>query len=211
LGCMMFWEHRDILPQVMPQKVEIYAKALVFDGFFKIEEAELSYERFDGEMTPKVKRLSFERGDSVAAIVFDRDSRRLLFLRQFRYPTYEKGPGWITEIVAGMQERDEAPELALQREILEEIGYETVLIEPIARFYVSPGGSSERISIFYVEVTGAGKVAAGGGLASENEDIESISYSPEQLQDAVAAGEIQDAKSLIGALWFLNRKREMIQ
>jgi nudix-type nucleoside diphosphatase (YffH/AdpP family) len=190
----------------MPSRVEIHSRRRVFDGFFKIEEAELAYERFDGSMTPPLKRLVFERGDSVAALVYHRDEDRLLFLRQFRYPTYEKGPGWVTEVVAGMQEHGEPAEDALKREILEEIGYEVSHLEPIATFYVSPGGSSERIVLYYAEVTAAGKVAAGGGLIEENEDIVTVSYSRAELVQAVAAGQIQDAKTLIGILWFQVRQ-----
>jgi hypothetical protein len=70
----------------MPSKVVMHGKQRIFDGFFKIDEAELSYERFDGEMTPMVKRLCFERGDSVAAIVKHRNTGDFIFLRQFRYP-----------------------------------------------------------------------------------------------------------------------------
>jgi nudix-type nucleoside diphosphatase (YffH/AdpP family) len=191
----------------MPDQVRIYGKTRVFDGFFKIDEVEVSYERFDGVMTPAVKRISLERGDSVAAIVFNRSSQRLMFTRQFRYPTYEKGPGWIVEIVAGMQEVGEDPEVALRREILEEAGYQAHSIELIARFYVSPGGSSERVTVYYVEVTSTGKVAAGGGLIAENEDIETVWLSPDELRMAIDAGAIQDAKTLIGALWFFNRTR----
>ena len=189
----------------MPSRVEIHSRRRVFDGFFKLEEADLAYERFDGSMTPPLKRLVFERGDSVAAIVYHREENRLLFLRQFRYPTYEKGPGWLTEVVAGMQEHGEPAEEALRREILEEVGYEVSHVEQIATFYVSPGGSSERIVLFYAEVTVAGKVGPGGGLIEENEDIVTVSYSPAELAEAVAAGQIQDAKTLIGVLWFLAR------
>ncbi len=189
----------------MPTQVEILARRRVFDGFFKIEEVDLRYERFDGAMTPPLKRLVFERGDSVAAIVYHRGQNKLLFLRQFRFPTYEKGPGWITEVVAGMQEHGEPAAEALKREILEESGYEVSSLEPIATFYLSPGGSSERITLFYVEVTSANKIASGGGLVEENEDIETISYSPEELAQAVATGAIQDAKTLIGILWFQNK------
>ena len=189
----------------MPSRVEIHSRRRVFDGFFKIEEAELAYERFDGAMTPPLKRLVFERGDSVAAIVYHRDEERLLFLRQFRYPTYEKGPGWITEVVAGMQEHGEFAEEALRREILEEIGFEVSHLEPIATFYVSPGGSSERIVLFYAEVTAAGKIGTGGGLLEENEDIATVSWSPAELTEAVATGQIHDAKTLIGILWFQAR------
>jgi ADP-ribose pyrophosphatase len=191
----------------LPRRVVVQGKKRIFDGFFKIDEAELSYERFDGSMTPTLKRLCFERGDSVAAIIKVRDSGGLIFLRQFRYPTFDKGPGWIVEIVAGMQEHGEAPELSLRREILEEIGYEAELIEPIATFYVSPGGSSERIHLFYAEVSTAGKIAAGGGLVEENEDIQTISYSPAELEQALARGEIQDAKTLVGIYWLRARER----
>lgn len=189
----------------MPGRVEIHSRQRVFDRFFQIDEAELAYERFDGHMTPLLKRMVFERGDSVAAVVYHLDEKRLLFLRQFRYPTYEKGPGWMTEVVAGMQEHGEPAEDALRRELLEEIGYQTSHLETIATFYVSPGGSSERITLFYVEVTAADKVAAGGGLVEENEDILTVAYSPEEVAQAVAGGEIQDAKTLIGILWFQAR------
>jgi nudix-type nucleoside diphosphatase (YffH/AdpP family) len=189
----------------MPRQVEILAHRRVFDGFFKIEETELRYERFDGAMTPPVKRLVFERGDSVAAMMYHRGQNKLLFLNQFRFPTYQKGPGWMTEVVAGMQEHGEPADEALKREIREESGYEVTSLEPIATFYVSPGGSSERIALFYVEVTSANKIATGGGLAEENEDIETVAYSPEELAQAVADGAIQDAKTLIGILWFQNK------
>jgi len=190
-----------------PSKVQLHGKRRIFDQFFKIDEAELSYERFDGAMTPVVKRLCFERGDSVAAVVLHRDSGKLLFLRQFRYPTYHKGPGWLVELVAGMQEDGEQAESALRREIVEETGYEAEKIEPIGTFYLSPGGSSERIVLFYCEVSDHGKVGAGGGLIEENEDIQTIALTREEVAQAVAAGDIQDAKTMIGVLWLQSRWR----
>src|SRR5258706_16414153 len=189
-----------------PSKVLVHGKQRIFDGFFKIDEAELSYERFDGSMTPVLKRVCFERGDSVAAIVKHRDSGNFLFLRQFRYPTHDKGPGWMVEVVAGMQEHGEEAELSLRRELLEEIGYQADLVEPIATFYVSPGGSSERILLFYAEVSDRGKTGAGGGLLDEGEDIQTISYSPAELEAALAHGEIQDAKTLVGIFWLRSRE-----
>ena len=149
------------------KRVTIYSKKRVFDGFFKIDEAEVSFERFNGQMSRRLSRLCFERGDSVAAVIYNRDSQKTIFVNQFKYPTYEKGPGWIMETVAGIVEPGETPESALRREVLEEVGYEVEKIEPIATFYVSPGGSSERILLYYVEVSSAGKRAGGGGVPSE--------------------------------------------
>jgi nudix-type nucleoside diphosphatase (YffH/AdpP family) len=193
------------LVHVRMRRVEVYSKKRVFDGFFKIDEAELSFEHFDGRMSRSVHRLCFERGDSVAAMIYNRDSRRFIFVEQFKFPTFEKGPGWILETVAGIVETDETPEEALRREALEEVGYELETLEPIARFYLSPGGSSERILLYYAEVTNAGKVADGGGAPWEEEDIRSVELSPDELDVLVADGGIHDAKTLVGAQWLQKR------
>jgi hypothetical protein len=49
---------------------------------------------------------------------------------------------------------------------------------------VSPGGSSERIHLSHVEVRDADKVAQGGGVAAENEDICVVEWT---LDEAVNA------------------------
>jgi ADP-ribose pyrophosphatase len=187
------------------RRVIVHSKKRVFDGFFKIDEVELSYERFDGRMSDPVRRLCFERGDSVAAIIFNRDSQRALFVNQFKYPTYEKGPGWIIETVAGMVDDNESPESAVRREVLEETGYQAQTVDLIATFFVSPGGSSERILLYYVEVSTESKVSRGGGMLSEGEDIETVEFSLNELDGLVNRGIIQDAKTIIGIQWLQKR------
>jgi nudix-type nucleoside diphosphatase (YffH/AdpP family) len=188
-------------------KVEIKSKRLIFNDFFKIEEAILRYLRFDGKMSEPVRRLVFERGDAVAAIIFNRDSRKVILINQFRYPTFDKGPGWMQEIVAGIVDPIETPVEAMRREIMEEIGFRVVELTHITTMYPSPGGSSERITIYYTEVVNTDRIAAGGGLASEGEDIQIVEVALPELWRAVDAGEIMDAKTIIGAMW-LRRKLE---
>ncbi len=185
----------------MDKKVVIHSKSRVFDGFFKIDEAYVSYERFDGQMSSKVRFLSFERGDSVAAIIFNKDAPKVILVEQFKYPTYAKGPGWIVETVAGILEEGETPEAAVRREILEEVGYEVEKLEHMYTFYVSPGGSSERIILYYAEVSDVGKVSAGGGVAGEHENIRTVELSIDELEASLAAGRIQDAKTIVGIMW----------
>ena len=183
------------------KKVEIKHKRIVFDDKFQIQEAEVRVQRYDGQMSKPVRRLVFERGDAAGAILFNRDSQKVLLVEQFRYPTYEKGSGWIKEVVAGVIKPEEGPEEGIRREIEEEVGYCVQELTPIATFYVSPGGTSERIFLYYAEVGNSDCVSAGGGLVDENEDIQIVEYSRSELQQALTSGEIQDAKTLIAVQW----------
>ncbi len=186
-------------------RVEVRGRRRLLDDFFKVDEAEVSFERADGSMTPPARRLVFERGDSVAAVVYHRDSDCLLFAEQFRYPTVGKGSGWLLEVVAGMIDRGESPETALRREIEEELGFALTRCEPIATFFVSPGGSSERIWLYYAEVSEDGRVGSGGGVAAEQEEIRIVSMSTATAMDALREGALVDAKTIIGLQWLRAR------
>jgi nudix-type nucleoside diphosphatase (YffH/AdpP family) len=190
------------------RKVEIQDKHLVFDDVFKIQQATLRFQKFDGQMSAPVRKLVFERGDSAAALLFHRDSQQVILVNQFRYPTYEKGPGWLYEVVAGIIEDHERPEECIKREVREETGYEVSELTHIATFYVSPGGTSERIILFYGEVSDTHRISSGGGLASEHEDIQLVELTLPDLWQALEHGDIVDAKTLIAVQWLQQRQRE---
>jgi len=186
-------------------KVKIIEQEVVFDNFFKIEKAKIQYEKFNGEWSEIVTRMTFERGDSVAAIVFNTDTSNAILVNQFKYPCYRNGPGWITEVVAGMIDNGESDDEAIKREVLEEIGYKTKYVEKISSFFVSPGGSSERIILFYIEVDNGGKISNGGGLNDENEDIKILEININDLKKELEANLIQDAKTIIACNYLLNK------
>ena len=58
--------------------VEVLDKKRILDDFFKVQEVHLRYERFDGTMSRSIRRLNFERGDSVAALIYNRATQRIL-------------------------------------------------------------------------------------------------------------------------------------
>jgi nudix-type nucleoside diphosphatase (YffH/AdpP family) len=192
------------------RKVEIESKRTLFKDIFTITETNLRFEQFKGEMSKSVRRLVFERGDSVAALLLNRDTQQVILTEQFRYPTYEKGPGWLYEVVAGMIDEGEQPEDAMRREIREEIGYQVHELTHIATFYVSPGGSSERIVLYYAEVGNADRISAGGGKASEHEDIRQIDMPLPELWQALENNDLADAKTLIAVQWLQNRLKNEI-
>jgi nudix-type nucleoside diphosphatase (YffH/AdpP family) len=187
------------------KKVTIDQRKRVFDDFFKIEEAYLRYERFDGTMSSVVRRLNFERGDSVAAVIFDAQHEHIVLVKQFRYPAYEKGPGWITEIIAGMINKGESPENAIRREILEETGYKVSNLEHVSTFYLSPGGSSERILFYYAEVNDKANVSTRNGLPSEDEDIITVELAIDDALGQIENKKIVDAKTIIAIYWLRDR------
>jgi ADP-ribose pyrophosphatase len=188
------------------KKVEIESQRYLVQDIFRVEEVYLRFEKFDGSMSETVRRLNFDRGDSVALLVFNLDTQKLLLVNQFRYPTYVKGPGWITEIIAGIRDEGESPEETARREAQEETGLEVENVEFIASFYPSPGGCSEQIYLYYVEISGAkAKYDEVGGLLAENENIRTLELSLEEALAGVRSGEIRDAKTIMGIYWLENR------
>ncbi|MEP6987577.1 MAG: NUDIX hydrolase, partial [Chloroflexota bacterium] len=160
----------------MPKQVNIISEKRVFDQHFKIDEAHLQYQLFNGEMSPELTRLNFNRGDSAAVLLHDPMLDTVIMTEQFRYPVSTKTGGWILEIPAGTIEEDENadPTITLRRELMEEIGYSVSSFRKVATFFVSPGGTSERIFLFYAAIRPEDKIAAGGGLVAEGEDIRMV-------------------------------------
>jgi nudix-type nucleoside diphosphatase (YffH/AdpP family) len=193
--------------QVGMKKVSIEEKKYIFDDFFKVEEAYLRFEQFNGKMSPRIRRLNMERGNSVAIVILNKDTDKLIMVSQFRYPTYQNSDGWTIEIIAGMIDPGETPEQTLRRELDEEIGLDLETFEHISVFYPSPGGSSEQIYLYYAEVSGEkAKYKETGGLLSHGEDVKALELSLQAALTKVKSGEIVDAKTIIGVFWLENRR-----
>jgi ADP-ribose pyrophosphatase len=190
------------------RKVEIESTNRILDDFFKVDEAYLRHERFDGHMSDRIRRLNFERGDAVAAVIVERQTGDVLLVEQFRYPAYTNGPGWLVETVAGVVGDDEDPETSIRREVLEEMGYRVGELDHIGTFYLSPGGSSERITLFHGEVSAADRIEDGGGVESENEDIRLVRLPRNEIGSALESERFSDAKTIIGLMW-LQRERPL--
>ena len=191
------------------RKVELLKEQDVFhQAIFTVREARLRHELRNGTMSDEIVRLNLDRGDSVAALVHNVESDEIVLTLQFRYPTYQKGegPGWLLELPAGVVRRGEDPAGTLMRELEEEIGYRARNIVPITSFYLSPGGSSERIWLYYVEVDASSRVSDGGGVADEGEDIEVVYMPVTEALTAVEEQQLPDAKTIIALQWLAARR-----
>lgn len=153
-----------------------------YDGYFKVDELTLK-----SRAGNEIKREVMVRKDSVAAVVYDTKKEEFIFVSQWRPGTNAD----ILEIAAGTLDipGEDARE-AMIREIDEELGYKTNSISLVDECYMSPGGSTEIVSIYYCEVSE--KIHDGGGL--ENEDIDIIKMNLKE----VLSTRFKDAKTIIG-------------
>jgi ADP-ribose pyrophosphatase len=184
---------------------------LVDDSFCQLDEYHGAFEQYDNKMSPERRFLVFERGDSVAALVFDPFQREVVLVEQFRLPTAGKGArnGWVIELPAGVVRQNETPRDSIIRELREETGYQVSELEPIATFFVSPGGTSERIFLYYAEVRSTQKLGAGGGTKWEGEDIKTVRMPVNQFFDKLQAQQFEDAKLIMAGLW-LKARRQLV-
>jgi ADP-ribose pyrophosphatase len=189
------------------RRVEIRGQNRLLDDFFKVDEVIVAHQRYDGSMSGDERRLVFERGDAVAILLFDADGSVIL-VEQFRLPALvarrrddaSTTDGWMTELIAGMIDAGETPEQAAIRETFEETGYRIVKPKRIGEFFSSPGGSSERFTLYFARVGEAQREGNGGGVAGE-EDIDVFKLGIDDLFARLAQGAIDDPKLAIAGYW----------
>jgi nudix-type nucleoside diphosphatase (YffH/AdpP family) len=196
------------------RKVEVRWQKRILDDFFKVDEVLVSYQRNDGTMGPDQRRFIFERGDAAAVMLFNVDSTSVVLVDQFKVPSLigrrRDDPatmdGWITEAIAGMVDQGETPEQTIIRETLEETGYRIKNPQLISKFFSSPGGTSERIFLYFAEVRESDRISDGGGLDGEN--ITVVHMPLKDLFERLASGSIDDPKLVIGAYWLKEHLRQ---
>ncbi len=177
-------------------KVIIKDSKREYDGIFKVDKVVLQHEKFDGSMSKDIDRLDFNRGNTVAVILYNKTMKSVVLIKQFRYPAYvDDGPGWLIECVAGIKDSDKVT--VAKKEVLEETGYKIDDLEFLTQFYPSPGGCSERIFVYlaYLESKGETKNRYYG---TGNEDIQVLEIPLVKAFEMIKSGEICDGKTIIG-------------
>jgi len=191
-----------------PGDVAVRAVRQPYAKFFALAEYDLGWRRFDGGMAPPVERAAFLSGDAVTVLPYDPARDRVLVIEQFRAGPLARGDAqaWQIEAIAGRIDPGETPEEAARREAVEEAGLRLEALEPVARYYPSPGAVSEYI-YSYVALTDLPDGSAGVfGVAGEAEDIRGHLVGFDRLMELVATGEIENAPLILTALW-LQRER----
>jgi nudix-type nucleoside diphosphatase (YffH/AdpP family) len=177
-----------------------------YDKYFKVESATIT-ETLNGAFKAAYKRYRLVRPDAAGILLYNKDTEKVILVKQFRFPISEKSNEFVLEIVAGKIDKGETPEQAAVRELAEEVGY-TVSEDRLGKsveFFASPGYSSEKLFVFMVIVGNEDKTGTGGGVATENESLEIVEVSKDDFKNMVLNGEIQDSKTLIASNFLFHR------
>jgi ADP-ribose pyrophosphatase len=187
-------------------KWEIIDKKIHHEGFFRMEQYRLRHELFAGGHV-EIERELFVRSDTVAVLPYDPAQDAVVLIEQFRVGALERAEGpWLREIVAGIIEPSESVEEVATRECVEETRCEPRELLPITRYYVSPGGTCERMTVFcaVVDATEAGVLAG----VDDQEDIRIEVVPVEQAFRWTDEGLVDSAPPIIALQWLrLNRSR----
>lgn len=138
-----------------------------------------------------------EHNPAVAMVPVDREGR-ILLVRQWRSPVGAA----LLEVPAGTTDDGEDIEAAVQRELQEEIGYRAGRLTRLCGFWVAPGYCTEYIHVYLAE-----ELAESRLQADDDERIEVVPLTLKEALAAIAAGQIQDAKSQVGLLMYAARLR----
>ena len=127
-------------------------------------------------------------------ILFTVDNK-FIFEKQYRYALNEE----IIEMPAGKLEEGEIPLEAAKRELLEETGYRPLEMIHLGDSYPTPGYSTEVIHLYYCP-----KAVKEERHLDNDECIELIYLTLEEVETMIAEGKIKDSKSV--AAIFLYKK-----
>jgi ADP-ribose pyrophosphatase len=126
------------------------------------------------------------------------DDGRICLIRNYRVAVGRT----LVELPAGTLEPNEDPAVTASRELIEETGYHAETVEKIREFTMSPGILNERMYLFLARGLKLGERALEAG-----EQIESLVVSWSEAMRMVFDGTIEDAKTLVGLMYY-DRLRE---
>lgn len=185
--------------------IKFTSRKNLFKGFVGVDELEF----YIPSKKQSITRTVVTRPDAVAILLYNKSSRKVVLIKQFRAPVYTKDKdGFILEVPAGVIERDESPEETIIRETLEEVGYLISKPRLIISFYPTTGLLNEIIHLYFDIIDDKDKVEEGGGLDTESEYLEVIELHVDQVFELLNQGKIIDAKTIIALLYLKNQLLE---
>lgn len=181
----------------MIDNIKILDTKVLSDNWYILRKITYEYTKKDGSISTQ-SREAYDRGNGATILLYNKAQKTVILTRQFRLPTYVNGnaSGMLIEACAGLLDKDNAED-CIRRETEEETGYKITDVRKIFEAYMSPGSVTEILYFFTAEYAKEMKVAEGGGVEHEEENIEVLELGIEQAMQMIATGEIKDGKTIM--------------
>lgn len=200
----------DLDPRFTQDDVEILERETPFQGFFRVDALTLRHRQYEGGWGKPIRRELFVRPRAAAVLPYDPVRGEILLVEQFRVGALEwRASPWCLELIAGLADKDgESAEDLIRREAVEEAGLTLGVMETVAQYMPSPGGTDERLHVFVgqADLEGAGGIF---GCPDEGEDIRALTVPVAQIPELLVSGRVDNAASLIALQWLLLHRNEL--
>jgi len=179
-------------PMIKIQKTE-----LLSNNWYLLNKITYDYQEEDKSVETHIREV-YDRGNGAAILLYNTIQKTVILTRQFRLPSYLNGnaTGMMIEVCAGLLDKDH-PEQCIIRETEEETGYLISTVHKVFETYMSPGAVTEILYLFVGEYDASMKIHEGGGLDTEQENIEVLEYTFDEAFAMIQTGEIKDAKTIM--------------
>lgn len=149
--------------------------------------------RIDAVRLPngRIARREIVRHPGAVAIVPIDAEGKIVMVKQYRYAAGRV----LLEIPAGTLELGEPPEVCAIRELQEETSFKPGRIEKIGGIYVAPGYTTEFIHLYRATNLTPSRLEM-----DDDEQIEVLHLSMEDVLARIKSGEIADGKTISGVL-----------
>jgi len=181
--------------------VEILKKESLYKDYFQVDKYTLRHKTHEGGWSNTITREIFERGHASAMLPYDPEKDQIILVEQFRPGAHLAGYNpWLLEVPAGIIETGQTPAEVAEREITEETGCTTKHVELIADYLVTPGGSTETMHLFCVEID-IDEASEFAGLAHEGEHIKIHKFDVTTAFEFLEDGQIHNSMTIIAIQW----------
>lgn len=145
--------------------------------------------------------------DSVAILIYHKEKRAFVLVKQFRPAVYlNNQDGTTIELCAGIVDKALSLEEIAREEIEEECGYAVPIeaLERITSFHTSVGFAGSKQILYFAEVDESMKVGEGGGV--DHEDIEVVCLPVKDAKAFIYDESIAKTPGLMFAfMWWFER------
>ncbi len=166
----------------------------VFEGrLLKVRVDEVALE--DGRKTTR-EIVEHPGAVAIVAVCGDGEDQRVALVRQFRKAAEQS----LLEIPAGTLEPGEEPLSCAQRELAEETKLLARRWTHLQTFYTAPGFCTEKMWLYLAQDV----APTLKNHSADDEQIEVRFYTRAQVQEMLRSGQVHDAKTLVGLLWWVH-------